>query len=56
MFVPGLKGITKDTRGASSDAQRFIFAGKQLDDDRPLQDYNIVEGSTIHLVLRCGGC
>ena len=53
----GLRTPSQELEGIPRQQQSFVFAGKRLEPERTLDDYNIEHESTLYLIMRlfCGG-
>ncbi|KAI3661075.1 hypothetical protein MP638_000412 [Amoeboaphelidium occidentale] len=53
--ISRIKERVEEKEGIPPSQQRLIFSGKQMNDDKSAQDYNIEGGSVLHLVLALRG-
>lgn len=42
-------------KGIPADSQRLAYAGKNVEDNKTLADYNIQNDSSLHLIVRLVG-
>jgi len=50
--IEKVKKKIQDKEGIPSDQQSLLFAGKELEDNKTLYDYNIDDKLTIHLIIK----
>jgi len=50
-----VKQSLQEKEGIQVEQIRLIFSGKQLSDEKSLEDYNVNAGGTIHMVLQLRG-
>jgi hypothetical protein len=55
MRVSELKELIEKQDQTPFDQQRLVYNGKQLEDDRTLDYYNITQDTVVHIILRIRG-
>jgi len=53
--VLDVKHALQEKEGIQADQIRLIFSGKQLADDKRLEEYGVNAGAVIHMVLQLRG-
>jgi len=55
MRVSELKELIEKQDQTPFDQQRLVYNGKQLEDERTLDYYNIMQHTVVHIILRIRG-
>ncbi|CAF0875070.1 unnamed protein product [Rotaria sp. Silwood1] len=53
--IERIKERVEEKEGIPPPQQRLIFGGKQMLDDKTVNEYNVTAGSVLHLVLALRG-
>eukprot|EP01039_Chlorochromonas_danica_P005300 gene5300-5835_t len=53
--ILAVKQTLQEKEGIQVDQIRLIYSGKQLSDEKTLQEQNVTAGGTIHMVLQLRG-
>jgi ubiquitin len=53
--IAHVRSILEKKQGIKAEEIRLVYAGKQLEDDKTLNDYGVQADSTMHMLLRLKG-
>eukprot|EP00049_Salpingoeca_infusionum_P005655 m.95035 g.95035 ORF g.95035 m.95035 type:complete len:78 (-) comp13037_c0_seq1:212-445(-) len=53
--IERVKEKVEEKQGIPPEQQRLIYSGKQMNDDKTIEDYKVPSGAVVHLVLALRG-